>query len=69
MIGYAFGSYGWGGEAVKQIEDFLYAIEIEIAADSVKTQYLPDENALNDCFQMGAVIAEKLKYKRKTIQL
>lgn len=61
LVGGAFGSYGWSGEAVKQIEDSLRDMKIEIAADPVKVRYVPDDNALNDCHQMGAGIAEKLK--------
>lgn len=61
MIGAAFGSYGWGGEAVRQIEDILREMKVELAADGLKTKYVPDEAALRECRDLGVKIAGRLK--------
>jgi flavorubredoxin len=63
LIGAAFGSYGWGGEAVKQIEEALTAMKVEIIADGIKAKYVPDTDDLQKCFDMGLQIAEELKKK------
>ena len=60
LMGAAFGSYGWTGEAVGQIEDALNAMKVELVADSIKTRYVPDGTVLEQCFSLGKLIAEKL---------
>lgn len=44
---FAFGSYGWGGQAVVKIQDKLKEIGCEIICDPVKTTYIPSEEVLN----------------------
>jgi flavorubredoxin len=44
-IGMAFGSYGWSGQSVGQIEDVLKACGFDMLA-SVRPQYIPDESLL-----------------------
>ena len=60
LIGAAFGSYGWGGEAVKQIEVALDEMKVERVAESVKVKYVPDDEALQNCFNLGVQVAEEL---------
>jgi len=60
LIGAAFGSYGWSGEAVKQIEQYLLEMKVELAAESVKANYAPDSGELEQCYALGAKVAEKL---------
>ncbi len=60
LIGAAFGSYGWGGEAVKQIEVALDEMKVERIAESVKVKYVPDDEALQNCFNLGVQVAEEL---------
>lgn len=59
LIGGAFGSYGWGGEAVKQIGESLTGMDISVVAE-LKVKYVPDKAALADCHAMGMKIAEEL---------
>ncbi|MFC1608160.1 FprA family A-type flavoprotein [Candidatus Latescibacterota bacterium] len=61
LIGVAFGSYGWGGEAIKQIEGILEEMKVERVAETVKVQYVPVEDDLNRCFELGKQIAGKLQ--------
>lgn len=60
LIGAAFGSYGWGGEAVGQLEELLKAMKIELVGENVKIQYVPDDTGLARCREFGKNIAAKL---------
>jgi flavorubredoxin len=39
----------------------LKDMQVELVADSVKVKYVPNDQALGDCFTLGAAVAEKLK--------
>lgn len=43
--GLAFGSYGWGGQSIKQVEDILIEIGFTLLP-SQKFQYIPEKNDL-----------------------
>jgi flavorubredoxin len=62
-IAAAFGSYGWSGEAVKIINKEFEEMKWEMADPGVKVLYVPDEDDLNRCFELGATLAKKLKEK------
>lgn len=57
-IGAAFGSYGWSGEAVKEITAELEAMKFEIIDPGLKIQFVPDQKGLESCYQLGKKIAE-----------
>lgn len=61
LIGAAFGSYGWSGEAVTHIADMLKTMKIEVPEEGLKIKYVPDKNALEKCYSLGMRLAEKLK--------
>ncbi len=58
--GFAFGSYGWSGESVKQINDYLEASGLELSCEGVKAKYVPDQAALHECFNVGAALGRRL---------
>ncbi len=60
LIGAAFGSYGWSGEAVGQIEEVLTQMKVDLAAEGLKVKYVPDDNALAQCYALGQQVAAKL---------
>ena len=60
LIGTAFGSYGWSGEAVRQLTDMLAEMKVDVVGDGVKCQYVPDGHALAACRSLGIHIAERL---------
>ncbi|WP_024335171.1 FprA family A-type flavoprotein [Desulfotignum balticum] len=62
-IAAAFGSYGWSGEAVKIINKEFEEMKWEMVDPGVKVLYVPDEDDLNRCFELGATLAKKLKEK------
>ena len=43
---FAFGSYGWGGQSIQQIEDELKAGGCEIVMDKVRMLYVPSAEQL-----------------------
>ena len=56
----AFGSYGWSGEAVNQINQSLKEAGFEIANDGIKQMWTPDELIEKECIKFGEEIARKL---------
>lgn len=61
LVAAAFGSYGWGGEAVGQVAAELAAMKAELVGDGLKVQYVPDQGALQQCRALGRQVAERLK--------
>ncbi len=62
-IAAAFGSYGWSGEAVKILNKEFAEMKLDIIDDGVKVQYVPDEDDLSRCFDLGVKIAKTLNYR------
>jgi flavorubredoxin len=60
LIGAAFGSYGWNSRAVEDIETYLREMKVELVAPGLKVKYVPEENALKSCYDLGKIVAEKL---------
>ena len=46
-IGLAFGSYGWGGQSIGQVEESLNCCDWQML-DQIKVQYVPDELILKE---------------------
>lgn len=63
MIGASFGSFGWSGESVKQVNEYLTAMNVELVSDGIRVKYMPSEDDLKLCYDLGADIAKKLKEK------
>jgi flavorubredoxin len=60
-IGAAFGSYGWSGEAVKMINKELENMGIEIVDPGLRIQYVPDQKAIESCYELGRKIAKAVE--------
>ncbi|MGD0021162.1 MAG: FprA family A-type flavoprotein [Smithellaceae bacterium] len=63
LIGAAFGSYGWSGESVRDLEAVLREMKVEIAAPSVSVKNVPDSGALEKCHDLGKTVAAQLLKK------
>ncbi len=59
-IGAAFGSYGWSGEAVKDITAMLKAANIELKGENVRHQWVPDKAALANSYKLGLDIGKEV---------
>jgi flavorubredoxin len=66
LIGAAFGSYGWSGEAVHDLEMILREMKVEIAAESVTVKHVPDSVVLEKCHDLGRKIALELQKRVNT---
>jgi flavorubredoxin len=60
-IGAAFGSYGWGGGAVKAITEELEATGLQLPEEGFQTKFVPDSNALSESFELGVRLANHIK--------
>ena len=58
-IGFVFGSYGWGGQAVGEIENFLNDLHWELPEKSVRINYIPNEDDLNEAKKIGKKLVKK----------
>jgi flavorubredoxin len=60
LVGACFGSYGWSGEAVGQLEEILDDMKVERVAESVSARFVPDDGKLAECVSLGAAVAESM---------
>jgi flavorubredoxin len=58
--GVAFGSYGWGGEAIPAINDAMKGMGVEVIDPGLSVMYVPGEEDLEKCIQLGKKIAASL---------
>jgi anaerobic nitric oxide reductase flavorubredoxin len=56
-----FGSFGWGGGAVKGMVETAKNAGFEVYPQSVEAKYIPDAGELKKCFEFGQQIAQKIK--------
>jgi flavorubredoxin len=66
LIGAAFGSYGWSGESIHQVEDVLREMNVELVGEAVSTKHVPDSHALDQCFSLGKMIGGQLEKRTTT---
>ena len=59
-IGAAFGSYGWSGEAVKQINNEFESMKSDILDPGLKIQYFPGREGLEACYGYGRKIGKTI---------
>ena len=59
----AFGSFGWGGGAVKAVENELTAAGFEILEPGLQVKFRPDEDDLRACREMGGRLVEAVERK------
>ena len=59
-LGGAFGSFGWSGESVKVITDWLNGMGLETPVPPLKTQFVPKHDVLKACKDMGAALGAAL---------
>lgn len=62
-IGAAFGSFGWSGECVNIITDWLTLMNMEQPVRPVKAKYVPGHDVMQECFSMGKALGEALTEK------
>ncbi|NYT11457.1 MAG: FprA family A-type flavoprotein [Methanomassiliicoccales archaeon] len=59
-LGAAFGSYGWGGGAVKELRDHMEKGGLVMPFDDLQMKYRPSDEQRAQCFEYGQVIGERM---------
>ena len=59
-----FGSYGWGGGALKKMAEKIRNAGFEIYEQTIEIKYVPTSEELEKCRKFGEEIAEKIKENR-----
>ena len=60
-VGAAFGSYGWSGEAPKLVLEIMKnKFEMQVTETPLLARYVPDQNTLSICKNLGKRVAESL---------
>ncbi len=60
-IGAAFGSYGWSGEAVKQMTSLMEDMKFDLPEPGIRLKYVPEHSDLKECLEMGRRIGLAVK--------
>ena len=63
LIGAAFGSYGWNGAPIDSVTKMLEEMGVEIVSPAVKSPFVPDDKMLNQCYELGVQIGQKINEK------
>lgn len=61
-VGLAFGSYGWGLEAIQEINKKLTSYGVELIKD-LAIKRMPNDEELELCRRVGSLLACKIKNK------
>lgn len=59
---FAFGSYGWGGQSIKLVEEELKACGFDICLDMVRQQYIPSQDDLE---KIGGLVEQMVEDARE----
>jgi len=60
LVGAAFGSYGWSGEGVPQVNAILQKMKVDLVSDGIRVEFVPDEKDLDTCRELGKTVAARL---------
>lgn len=61
-IGAAIGSFGWSGECVKVLTQWLEDMSMEVV-EPVKSKFVPNHDTMKQCYDQGVAIAAAIKAK------
>jgi flavorubredoxin len=59
-LGFVFGSYGWGGQAIGEVEKILKELSWDMPVESINLNYIPDEKELEDVKKVGIKLGKYL---------
>lgn len=60
LVGAAFGSYGWSGEAVKELSSLLEEMKVELVSEGLRAVYVPDEQVLEESVNLGQLVGRRI---------
>ena len=61
LVGAVFGSYGWSEAALRQLVYAMNDLQVKMVADPLSVQYVPDQEALMKCHELGRKIAQAIQ--------
>jgi len=64
-IGFVFGSYGWGGQAVGEMEKIIKDLNWDVPMESINLNYIPDEKELKNVKKIGNELGKYLNKNKK----
>ena len=56
LVGAAFGSYGWSGESVGQVEAILREMKVGLVSEGIKARNAPDDEVIARCLSLGEAV-------------
>lgn len=59
-IGAAFGSYGWGGEAVKLLNAAMEEMKFDIIDPGIRVNYVPTQADIAQCVELGRKVGKAI---------
>lgn len=62
-VGACFGSFGWSGECVNILTDWLKAMKLDMVEPAIKVRNRPDHDTLKECYELGLSIAKAIREK------
>lgn len=62
-IGAAIGSFGWSGECVKVLNEWLEKMNMEVVEPAVKVKHVPTHDHLKECNELGRKLAARIREK------
>jgi flavorubredoxin len=60
-VWYFFGSYGWGGGAVRNMIKMAKDFGLEAQEPGLELKWVPTGEELRKCFEWGQMIGQKIK--------
>jgi flavorubredoxin len=67
-FGASFGSFGWSGEAVGLMNTALEDMKVEVIEDGIKVKYVPGDEHLEECREMGRRVGKRVLESFATVE-
>lgn len=62
-IGACFGSFGWSGECVKILTQWLEDMKMDVIEPGIKVKNRPDHDTYKECYELGLKVAKAIHEK------
>jgi flavorubredoxin len=60
LKGFAFGSYGWSGEAADHVHSMMEDMGIEMTSEALKVKNAPTDDVLKTCYEKGQALGRDI---------
>ena len=67
LLGQAFGSYGWSGDAVVLLQKELQTMQINLVGNAITVKYVPTVADLAKCYDLGSQVAFAIQNLKSSI--